>query len=112
MILVKKDAEWPLVRERDAESQMWKPVEASLNYVVANGVVEWMRKSGEPPTDVIFGRKASTKLREEFAQYAPAAIKLALPDDDFENTYHGLTFHRDRESEGVILLTRGPAQRL
>jgi hypothetical protein len=57
-------------------------------------------------------RKACLKLREEFAQYAPTAIKLALPDDDFENTYHGLTFHRDRESEGVILLTRGPAQRL
>jgi hypothetical protein len=112
MILVKKDAEWPVVWEQHP-SAFKMPTEKPLAAVVADGVIDWMRQAGEQPTDVIFGRRACQMLREEFQQFHEAVnIKLALPDDNFENTYHGLTFHRDKEMEGVILLTRGPAYKV
>lgn len=100
MTLIEKDAHWPKTEALDGEAHMRKFVDVSLSRIVAEGVNEWMYKTGRAPTDVIFGCKAILLLREETARVSAVVAPT--------NQYRGLTFHRDFDAEGVVLLTREP----
>lgn len=65
MILVESDKEWPYEWIKTPSSAFREKKDASLRFLVVNGIHLWYMKTGYKPTHLLIGPNAKRKLKKE-----------------------------------------------